>query len=263
MIVVSDFYSSYNYKMTSSNLNKMYITNKNNFKVYAKDKTNEDIVKRNIIITNKLINDNLKQYFNDGKKHNYKNMYKDIKNHKKNDITQVDNLSQVKKFNNLIKKIENVNEPSYINLIEKLMPLRCFYNAKFIEKITNGELKKVIVFILIYHPDLKMISTETHAINKDEYGNYYDFTKEHLQDNLKTKVIIELSRVNNLPNNYEGDKFDICVCEYLNKYTFYLPSKQTGNKIKTVQDFIYNRLLKYDDYNKYMDYIERVNFIRW
>jgi hypothetical protein len=249
--------------MTSSNLNKMDISNKNNFKVFYNNRSSEDIVKRNIIITNKLIKDNLKLYFNNGNKQNYKNLYKDIKNHKTNDISQVDNMSQVKKFNNLIKKIENVNEPSFVNLSQNLMPLRCFYNAKFIEKITNGELKKVIVFILIYHPDLKCLTTETHAINKDEYGNYYDFTKEHLIDNLKTKVIIELSRVNNLPNNYEGDKFDTCITDYLNQYTFYLPSKQTGNKLKSIQEFIYERLLKYDDYNKYMDYIERTMLIRW
>jgi hypothetical protein len=169
------------------------------------------------------------------------------------DCNELDRIDMCKKFNKLISKFEKVYTPQLVHLEQKLMPLRCYLNAKFIEEITNGELKQVYGVALVYNPQMKSIATETHSINKDRYGNYYDFTKEHIDKNVKTKCFLELSRLVNRPFNITNH----ILSEYLNDVSFYFPSIQTKKEDLEKQKNIYY----YTKYNEKMDFFDRVKFI--
>ena len=202
---------------------------------------------------NGLIKTNFNSYMNEVKFN--PNDYKELNRAKQTEnLSQVDRIDMINKFDRQINKLENVYTPQLVHLEQKLFPLRCYCNAKFIETITNGELKQVYGFVLVYHPNMKCFSTETHSINKDRNGNYYDFTKEHMDKDINTKIFLELSRVINRPFKITNH----ILTEYLNYVSFYIPSIQTKKEDIARHPNTYY----YTEYNKKMDWFDTRLFIQ-
>jgi len=224
-------------------------------KVFTKAPQKSDAEKLLISYTTQLLKDNMGSYFKELKMNakDYKLFNDTFNKHNEYNITQIDKLNKVNQFLSLIQKIEPIHKPKLVHLIPTLMPVRCYLNAKFVEDL-NPQLKKVFGFIMIYHPDMKCLTTELHSLNKDQYGNYYDFTKEHLDKDINTKVFLELSGLNELPDN----KRDFLICEYANKMTYYFPSKQF--KVDTIRNCSHD-VVYFKKYNELIEWINRLHLI--
>lgn len=224
-------------------------------KVFTKAPLKSDAEKLLISYTTQLLKDNMGSYFKRLKMNakDYKRFNDTFNKHIQENFSQIDKLNKVNQFLKLIEKIEPIHKPKLVHLIPTLMPVRCFLNAKFVEEL-NPQLKKVFGFIMIYHPDMKMLTTELHSLNKDQYGNYYDFTKEHLDKDINTKVFLELSRLNELPPN----KRDFLISNFLNRMTYYFPSKHTK---KEYLEYNSHDVIYFKEYLERMDWIERLCLI--
>jgi hypothetical protein len=238
-------------KITSKKTEQKTMTTKRFTQAPQKTQAQIQLINR----VNGLIKTNMNSYLRDVKYD--ANDYKDLNRAKQTEnLSQVDRIDMINKhsFNRQISNIENVYTPQLVHLEQKLFPLRCYINAKFIETITNGELKQVYGFVLVYHPDMKCFTTETHSINKDRNGNYYDFTKEHFDKDINTKIFLELSRVINRPFKVTNH----ILTDYLNPVSFYFPS------IHTKRDELFHsqaNLYHYREYIDKMDFFDRAIFI--